>query len=312
MVVTGTRIRSLNRLAGIPDRQEIIVGLTDLERFQDRLREVGFADNAVAGETVLPAALGPVSLYNAEGKEVPQRDQPMETAYRQVEWHWHEFHGRDTVEKSRIVDVPYARYPRVFYQPPSIELTLTTDDEGHRLLITEPIAFSEANADAVLHRVNLLLELFGECDVMDAGLGSINTPHIRRVNWRIMPQGRMPWQRLRRELLHVIEREPEGSQPVIQHRLETVNAHEPEFVAVGIGGFQGYVIFGFPRLEVYVLESARYGNATYVLGDDWETISQRTKAEILNENLQQARLVHREGWDRQLAALFQPRRRPAV
>jgi hypothetical protein len=33
-----------------------------------------------------------------------------------------------------------------------------------------------------------------------------------------------------------------------------------------------------------------------VFEDNWEALSQMTKADIINENLQKARLVHNKGW----------------
>jgi hypothetical protein len=91
---------------------------------------------------------------------------------------------------------------------------------------------------------------------------------------------------------------------VIRYRLESVNAYGPEFVAVGRGGFRGYIVFGFPQMDLYVLESAFTGNATYVFRGDWENLSKLTKAEVLREDLQEARLIHREGWYKQLRDLF--------
>jgi hypothetical protein len=114
----------------------------------------------------------------------------------------------------------------------------------------------------------------------------------------------MPWEQLRGELQLIIEREPGGNQPVIQNRFRAVNTYEPDFVAVGVGGFDGYVIFAFPDRGLYVLESAHYGSATYVFGEDWEVLSQLTKAAILDGGLQRARLIHREGWDSALRDLF--------
>ena len=53
---------------------------------------------------------------------------------------------------------------------------------------------------------------------------------------------------------------------------------------------------GFPRLNLYICESTRYGNATYVFEQDWEELSQMTKADILSQNRQRERIVHNEGW----------------
>lgn len=270
MIITGTRIRNITRrLAGILEGEQIVIGLTDLDRFPEHFRRLGFSDNPEDGDTVLPSAMGAVSRYNAEGDYEVHRDQPMETAYRQSEWHWTEWHGPYEVNESRIVDVPYQRYPRAFLPPPSVEVTTTTDVGGNRLLVTPTIAFIPPNYERILHTVNLFLEVFGECNVMDRNLESIYQPRIRRVNWTILPQGRMPWPQLSRELSPIVRRQPEGNQPVIQHRLQAVNFHEPEFVAVGRGGFDGYVIFGFPDRHMFILECVHLGNATYVFGDDW-------------------------------------------
>lgn len=307
MILTGNRIRTLStRLGSIADGANIIIGLMDLDRFADQLAQFGFSATPADGETVLPpASFGPVSLYNAEGRDIVHRDQPMETAYRQSEWRWVEWHGRyDQVEQSRIVDVPYQRYPRTFDPPPSVEMTMTSDAAGHRVLVTQQMQLTETNRSRVLHTINLFLEIFRECSIMNENLQSIHMPQIVRVHWRILPQGRMPWDRLNQELRPVIQRQPHGNQPVIRYRLQAVNGHGPEFVAVGQGGFDGYVIFAFPQQHLFILECVHLGNATYVFGDDWETLSQMTKAEILDENLQKARLIHRENWEAGLNDLF--------
>lgn len=306
MIITGRRIRSLDRrLATIRAGATIVIGLTDLDRFTTRLHQIGFSTSSNDGDTILPpATFGPISLYNAEGREIVHRDQPKETAYRQVEWHWTEWHGPyDRVEQSRIVDVPYERYPRTFVPPPSVEMTLTVTDVNERVLITPAITFTDVNFPRILHTINLFLEIFGECSVLDSDLHHF-APPVRRLNWRILPQGRMPWERLRSALRPVLERQPAGNRPVIQHRLHRINDKGPEFVAVGQGGFDGYVIFAFPRRHLFVLECVHFGNATYVFGDDWEALSQMTKAEILDNRFQRDRIIHRDNWDERLDGLF--------
>lgn len=305
MIITGKRIRSVERrLAGVPPGQGIILGLSGVDRFRNRLEEVGLPDPPDVGYTILPAAVGPVSKYNAEGKEIVHRDRAMETAFRQVEWHWTEWHGRDRVEKSDICDVPYQRYPRTFVPPPSVELTVAEDTNGQRVIVTPGVVFAPENHEWIAHVVNLLLELFGECHVMYCRLMPGHQPKIRRVNWTILPKGNFPWPKLQERLKPIVDREPEGNRPVIWYRLQAVEAYGPEFVAVGHAGFQGYLGFAFPDRGLYIFECTNWGNATYVFGDNWETLSQLTKAQILSEGLQKARLVHREGWEAALHKLF--------
>jgi hypothetical protein len=305
MLIRGSRIRSIARwFWAAQEGQVLVLGLTQLERFSSRLREVGFAATLNDGDTILPAAQGPVSMFNAEGAYLVHRDMPMETAYRQVEWSWTEWHGQDRIEQSRIVDVPYPRYPRTLIPPPSVEFTVVSDNSGKQLLLTEPIVFGAKTGDRILHTVNLFLELFGECSVLDKDFQLVHQPTLVNLNWTVLPQGKMPWEQLRKELRPIVERQPTGNQPVIQHRLGAIHARGPEFVAVGRGGFYGYVVFAFPQRRLYILECVHFGNATYVFGDDWEKLSQMTKAEILTDRLQKARLIHREGWNKALAALF--------
>ena len=67
----------------------------------------------------------------------------------------------------------------------------------------------------------------------------------------------------------------------------------------------GYIIHGFTKKDIYVLESMYYGNATYIFGDGWEQLSKMTKAEVLNEQLQKARIVHRLGWKNKLEQIVE-------
>jgi hypothetical protein len=45
-------------------------------------------------------------------------------------------------------------------------------------------------------------------------------------------------------------------------------------------------------------------NATYVFEQNWERLSQLSKAEILDRDLQKDRLIHREGWPEKIHTLL--------
>lgn len=306
VLIRAKRIRSLERhLAGVPPGSEVVVGVGQPERFGARLQELGFTERLDPGERVLPAIMGPRSKYNAEGDYIVHRDRPKETAYRQVEWHWEEFHGPyDRVPQSRIVDVPYKRYPRTFVPPPAIEISVAQKRDDGKFLVTDAIPYDDAHGPELLHRVNLFLELFEEAETLTRNLENYVVPQIRRLNWRLLPPGEMPWNQVRSELAPHLDRTPRVVRQVVEQRLETIRRYGPTLTAVGQGGFGGYVVFGFPDKQIYVLESIHYGNATYVFGEDWEELSRRTKAEILNGNLEQDRIIHREGWGRRIRDLL--------
>ena len=305
MIIQQKRVRNLER--HIPDTfkgQELRLGITDATRYLERITRMGFPESPCPGDRILPAIVGPVTRFNAEGKFKVRRDLPMETAYRQVEWHWTERHGQEAVERSDFKDVPYQRYPREFVSPPSVELQATADSQGRLLIVTDPLLYEGAGSADLLHALNLCLELFGECEVFTPKLAPVIPPSSNRLNWQILPPGKYPWERVQPVVQSIIDRAKPGNRGAITMRLETVSSHGPDFVAIGTAGFQGYIIFGFPDKPLYILESAYYGNATYVFDRNWESLSKLTKAEILNQSLQKERLIHLSGWSSRLRRLF--------
>lgn len=306
MVITKKRIRKAEKyLSAVKDGDIVILGIPSVVGLDEKLESCGFSAPITAGDTVLPTVNGPVSGFNANGKTIVHRDQPMETAYRQAEWRWTEFRGRyDTEEMSRIVEIPYDRYPRSLVPPPSIELTIVDSPAGGLAVIAPEMTKDSRLMDMITHTINLLLECFGECHVMDSSLMTIGKMNMRRLNWEILPPGKIPWSKLQGHLKPLLEKQPSGNQKVITERFESINKYEPPFTAFGKAGFQGYIVFGFPDSDLYVLESTEVNNATYILGSDWETISAMTKAEILNASLHKERVIHRENWFHQMDVIL--------
>ena len=109
MLITKKRIRNLEPYTkGLKDGCSIIIGVSDLQRYDAILARLGFSKPPQNGESLLPSPhFGPVSLFNAEGKQIIHKDRPKETAYRTIEWRWNEWHGPERVEKSDFRDVPY-------------------------------------------------------------------------------------------------------------------------------------------------------------------------------------------------------------
>jgi len=298
LIIRRKRIRSLRRhLATVPPGSPITLAVQVTDERGVTLEAIGLNTHPAPGDTVLPAALGPVSRFNAEGREVVRRDLPKEQVTREALWTWQEWHGKDTVERKKIVDIPYWRYPRDFVPPPSVELRCAAVGSGEFYIVVDGDTYTPSNEAALLHRVNLFLELFGEVEILRPDLTPLVSLQLRRLNWEVLPKGRLPWEKLRAALEPILERSKDGNRPVIQARLDMIRSYEPDFHAIGRGGFNGYLVFGFQRLGLYVLESAYYGNATYVLGEDWESLSQLTKAELLNEALHKERVIHRaQSW----------------
>ena len=303
MVINGKRIRKIQKyLIGIKEGDSFYVGCSDLAKHGNTLIKAGFTPALDVGDRLLPAPeFGPMSLFNAEGREIPLKDQSMETAYMQVDWEWKDWGGH---WHSKICDRPYQRYPRLFIPPPSIELQISLDGNHNKFVSSDKLTYDEASREKIKHTLNLFFDIFGEFEIMTESLIPAMTAPVRSLNWEILPRGVFPWTRVKAQLAMLVEKAEKGNQPVINYRLEKINDAKPDFHAKGTAGFHGYIIFGFEAKNLYVLESIYYGNATYVFEENWEELSKKTKAEIISANLQRDRLIHREGWEGAIAEVL--------
>ena len=307
MIITGGRRRKLDRrLKVLTEGTRVIPGVVVDETKKNILLGIGFTEKPEKGETVLPPSdLGPVCKFNAEGKYIIHRKRPMETVYRQIEWTWEQWAGyMQTETHSKIVDVPYKRYPRTLVPPPSVELSITENAEGKKYVVAPEHEVSFQEPSALIHSINVFLEIFSYCEILSEGLEGYLIRDFKRLNWRILPPGKWPWKRIEKELEPLVKRTSTQNQTVIKYRIKKITSFGPQFTAIGQAGFSGYVIFGFPKKNLYVLESLYSGNATYVFEEKWEELSKLTKAEILQRSLQRDRIIHRKNWGHNIDRLI--------
>ncbi|WP_315980950.1 hypothetical protein [Aliamphritea spongicola] len=175
-------------------------------------------------------------------------------------------------------------------------MNIATNSNSEKFIISDPVEFTSENDDLLVHIINLFLEIFGHCEIRSENLDSIIRAPLRKLNWDVLPPGKKPWGELKPLVREATGNLSDGNKVVIDKRLESINVHEPDFVAVGRAGFSGYLIFGFPEKNLYILESTQTNNATYVIENNWEVLSGLTKAEILENNLHKERVFHRESW----------------
>ncbi|MHC9435950.1 hypothetical protein [Leclercia adecarboxylata] len=295
MLIQKKRIRNIDNYITDFDSRDIYIvhGLPN----QQKSVSIGFTSNQLVGEEVLPQVIGPITRFNANGKSVPDKTAPKETAYRQVSWTWKKWSGRgETEEVTETREIEYQRYQRIFTPPPSVELKIVENLQGEKLIISPKISLTNQNKGLVTHYINLFLEIFGLCEIVDDQLKTIVNSQSVKLNWSLLPQGKHPWKTIGSQILSAINIRGKGNSAVVEGRLELINSKEPDFVAVGRAGFQGYVIFGFSNLNIFILESSQCNNATYIFDNNWQQLSQLTKADILNGNLHRARIIHRRYW----------------
>ncbi|VXC62412.1 conserved hypothetical protein [Bacillus sp. 349Y] len=284
------------------------VGVLIEEQDMLKLKELGFSQPIQLGETVVPPIKGRFTRYNLEGKEILQKDKEKETVYRQQYHTRVEFHGRNNkVEVTDFVDIPMKRFPRLQITGPSLELTIEKKEESTYLMINNSFIKSvEKDEIKALTAINIFLEIFNRAEILSVDLDAFIKPkELKRLNWILFPQGeRLNWEEKKERYNEMTKNKSNSKKMVIWDRLQTIDQYSPDFEAIGINGFSGYVIFGFESLGVYVFESAYKGNATYIIKGDWEMISKMTKAEIVRNSLHEHRLIHREQWKRHIDDLL--------
>ena len=301
LIIEGMKkIRNFERhLGSLEKNKKFIICLPISDQEKGKLKDIGFSEDICEGECILPKVSGPATRFNARGKETPLRDKPKETIYRHQLWKRKEFRGRDNTEEvENIVIRSYKRYPRRITPPPSEELFIKINTNGEKFLTSKDLIFGKdpETEKTILVIVNIFLELFQKCEIRNENLDSIINSPTKRLNWNLLPKGKKPWGEVSPLLERSFSRLSKSKKGIIEKRFETINSHEPDFVAYGNGGFSGYVVFAFENKGIYILESTRTENATYIIDKDWAEISKLTKAQIIDSKLHKRRIIHNESW----------------
>lgn len=267
----------------------------------------GIADDTARGTMFLPSIVGRISRFNAEGRHVVRRDLPKEERYiGSREFTRTEWHGRDRVEVTDTVDYFRMCYPRELQPPPGVELTLG-NDAGKLVFVSPELTYVPANGDHNKHVINLMLELFGSCEVVLEDLARLTPPEARRVNWVMLPPGEHPWDRIESHIKAVFRGKTPSVAAAVILRQDVILSHGPSSIFTGMAGFSDYIAYVFRDRGLVVLESVFYGNALYVFGENWEALSMLTKAEIIRNDLAAARIIHSRDWIAHLADVLRLR-----
>jgi hypothetical protein len=192
-------------------------------------------------------------------------------------------------------------------------MQVRTRSDGATFLVSGPFKIQTELDVVATNTANVFREQIGGFEILTSMLETWIASPIRRLNWDLLPAGQNPWASAKAAVSRIVESAAPGNRPVIAERFAAIGRYEPEFVAVGRGGFDGYVVFGFPRYGFCLLENKHVNNATYVLAESsWVTVSQLTKAEILAAGIHRARLIHTRSWFDELDALMGSGKRRAA
>ena len=280
------------------DKSQVYVALKLDDKNREQLTKIGFPDKLKDGMTLLPKPIGPQTRFNSEGKfGPPLRDLPKVPYTIERYWEWNDWQGN---QHSKIIHQNRLKWDRDYIPGPSIELTIT--DVGGQKFIRSPLL--EVSEDGrLVAAINLFLEIFRDVDFLDKDRCPI-VKNLIKLNWELLPAGTRLSDISAKDLKPLLVRKSKNKEAISRHRLGSIERYKPNFVAIGNGGFNGYVVYGFSKRGIYILESMFENNATYIFGGDWRELSRMTKTEILSEQLQLDRLIHNEFWLARLNGLF--------
>lgn len=141
--------------------------------------------------------------------------------------------------------------------------------------------------------LRLLREVVGDAHVYDADLTYDDFASIQRVDWELLPRGSGE---------QVLKRLASGRNPddarmqVAAERIRVLDSLNHDGFIVGAGRFARYFGAKFGA-RLVALENLEYGNALYVFEEDWETLTQLSRNELIKRRDPSVhRIPHVRGW----------------
>ena len=257
-----------------------------------------------------PEGQGKYSNRNVNGFEVIRRDLPKEIHYNSIESpNW-----GDSYNGTHTVDLPYEKYPRDFNPPRELEILMTCTDvrpglseyiiafQVQEVLVKTDTDFN----DRLFENLNLLQENVGSFGVEATSMPIADYAKSLHVSWEILPPG---------TLNETIERVFSGKNPTAQQKDVTTERYKffltlnPRSLVYGQSGFRRY--FG-ALLEdnLVVFENIEYGNAIYILFDDWQELSKLSRLDLMSGKSSTSfeRVIHTSGWKGKVKAVVAEKR----
>lgn len=278
--IEKTRINTFHLPKGY-NASTIQIGLPSTDEMAEK---VGLKS---VGDVVLPSAtLGPNCARNANGYSYADTTKPKKDRY--VSTIWVQPFG-NPYASSVPCDIHKKCYPKIVVPPTDIELVLYENDEKEKYIIAN--LTKDIRENHLKDAINIFLEIFKECYVFSDEIKIDDSTLRRRCNWEILPPGEKPSIHLSKQLRN----KGENTDTFDINRLKTLDKYKVEQIVEGINGFMGYYAYVFK--DHCVLESAQYGNATYIIPkENWEILSQKTKKELFDKNIVIEKLIHNENW----------------
>jgi hypothetical protein len=263
---------------------------------------------------VPPPRIGRYSYANVYGREKVRRDLPKVEKTRS----WSSPHFGDWSKGSHTHSKLLQVYQRQFFPPKQVTLTVEllqpeADGAGFtiKFAVDQVIRRSAPDFhDDLLYNLNILQENVLSVNVFPSTATLEEYVNTVRVEWQILPPGNL--QEIVRRMLQGKREISAEQQQVMVARLTAMEGLNPECYIAGSDEFLRY--FGAKFEDDFVaFENPVYGNALYVMFQDWKTLCQLSRIDLLKgprEGFE--RIPHHGGWAHRLGALLAVRRGTAA
>lgn len=286
--INKKRIRKIN----IPKQYDIKQIQLGIPVVGDEARRVGLNN---VGDIVLPSwSLGTTCKKNVYGYSYADKTKPKERRYVSTGWGYP--YG-NTSASMVVFDIYKKCYPKIEVEAYGIELCLYENVDNQQFVIVDMT--DEIREKYMKEAINLVLEIYGKCYVYDGVIRIEKTIKRKRCNWEMLPPGEMPSKHIEKQ----VESMNQNIKAYDIARLNFIEKYNATMVVEGINGFNGYYAYLYEKC--CVLESAFYGNATYIIPkDNWEKLSQKTKKELIDEKQLIAKINHTEKWEKDIESML--------
>jgi hypothetical protein len=262
----------------------------------------------VLPEPFLPSrSSGKYSLFNVDGKDVKRTDLPkISKTFSFYAPNWgNSSNGEHLVSHTRKV------WQRDFIPPKEVLMSATLLAEHEKsydikFAIDQVLGRQAPDFESdLLYNLNILQENVGAVDVFESDATLADYAATIHVDWELLPVGKIGPCELAEQLLQRAGASATKDKEVIQSRLELFEKLKPTDFIAGSSGFSRY--FGAKYFDDFVVfENVRYGNAMYVMFENWQTLSQRSRIDLLKgprEGFE--RIEHRDIWEDRLKAMLE-------
>lgn len=257
-----------------------------------------------------PAGSGRWSRYNIDGYQKVRRDLPK---ISKTIGGWQSPNFGDWSKGSHTHYRTQEVFQRETWYGQRLPILIDVQaSEGDKFIIGFRVGrvFDRSALDAVAERdLRLACSLLREnieshASIVSTALSVAQWLANQRVDWEILPVGK-EGARTFDEVVKRLKADPTDPRVTrMRERYDVVAGMRPAAVIVGQGEFSRYFGFQF-RSDLVALESLEYGNALYLMYEDWKVLSKRTRIELLADtSANYDRVVHVAGWAGRLATLL--------